>query len=94
MSFLQQLCPNPTPRAEFDYFLGVNWHSACYILIDLYIVEHGGFCMSDQPTSEDPREQGVKPEFPEQPQEPAGLEEEMDPKPDYGEDTYRGSGKL
>jgi hypothetical protein len=50
--------------------------------------------MSDQPTSEDPREQGAKPEFPEQPQEPAGLEEEMDPKPDYGEDTYRGSGKL
>jgi len=50
--------------------------------------------MSSQPTSEDPREQGAKPEFPEQPQEPAGLEEEMDPKPDYGEDTYRGSGKL
>jgi len=50
--------------------------------------------MSNQPTSEDPREQGAKPEFPAQPQEPAGLEEEMDPKPDYGEDTYHGSGKL
>jgi hypothetical protein len=50
--------------------------------------------MSDQPTSQDPREVGAKPEFPEQPQEPAGLEEEMDPKPDYGEDSYRGSGKL
>src|SRR4028118_1286452 len=50
--------------------------------------------MSDQPTSEDPREQGAKPEFPEQPQEPAGIEEQMDPKPDYGEDSYQGSGKL
>jgi len=50
--------------------------------------------MSDQPASEDPREQGAKPEFPEQPQEPAGLEEQMEPKPDYGEDSYRGSGKL
>jgi len=50
--------------------------------------------MSDQPTSEDPREQGAKPEFSEQPQEPAGIEEQMDPKPDYGEDSYQGSGKL
>jgi len=50
--------------------------------------------MSDQPTSPDPREVGEKPEFPEQPQEPAGIEEEMDPKPDYGEDSYQGSGKL
>ncbi len=50
--------------------------------------------MSDQPTSPDPREVGDKPEFPEQPQEPAGIEEQMDPKPDYGEDSYRGSGKL
>ena len=50
--------------------------------------------MSDQPTSPDPREVGDKPEFPAQPQEPAGIEEQMDPKPDYGEDSYRGSGKL
>ena len=50
--------------------------------------------MSDQPTSPDPREVGEKPEFPEQPQEPAGIEEEMDPKPDYGEESYKGTGKL
>ncbi len=50
--------------------------------------------MSAQPTSPDPREVGDKPEFPAQPQEPAGIEEQMDPKPDYGEDSYRGSGKL
>jgi len=50
--------------------------------------------MSDQPLSPDPREVGDKPEFPEQPQEPAGIEEQMEPKPDYGEDSYQGSGKL
>jgi NAD(P)-dependent dehydrogenase (short-subunit alcohol dehydrogenase family) len=50
--------------------------------------------MSDQTETQDPKEAGPKPPFPEQPQEPAGLEEEMEPKPDYGEESYRGSGKL
>ena len=31
---------------------------------------------------------------PEQELEHPGLESEMQPKPDYGEDTYRGSGRL
>src|SRR5215218_6516374 len=44
--------------------------------------------------SQDPREKGPKPPHPSQQQEPPGLESEMDPKPDYGEDTYKGSGKL
>jgi NAD(P)-dependent dehydrogenase (short-subunit alcohol dehydrogenase family) len=48
----------------------------------------------DQTTPQDPQEQGAKPPFPEQPQDPPGLESEMEPRPDYGEDTYRGSGRL
>jgi NAD(P)-dependent dehydrogenase (short-subunit alcohol dehydrogenase family) len=32
--------------------------------------------------------------FPEQQQDPPGLTEPMDPTPDHGEKTYRGSGKL
>jgi NAD(P)-dependent dehydrogenase (short-subunit alcohol dehydrogenase family) len=36
----------------------------------------------------------AKPPFPEQEQEPVGLESEMEPRPDYGEESYRGSGKL
>jgi NAD(P)-dependent dehydrogenase (short-subunit alcohol dehydrogenase family) len=45
--------------------------------------------------SKDPRERGPKPPMPsqKQSQEP-GIESEMDPRPDYGEKTYRGSGKL
>src|SRR5438270_3949070 len=43
---------------------------------------------------QDPRERGPKPPQPAQQQEPPGLESEMDPRPDYGEDSYRASGRL
>jgi NAD(P)-dependent dehydrogenase (short-subunit alcohol dehydrogenase family) len=36
----------------------------------------------------------AKPPFPEQEQEPVGLESEMRPRPDFGEESYHGSGKL
>ncbi len=44
--------------------------------------------------AEDPREKGAKPPHPSQQQEPPGLESQMDPRPDYGEESYKGSGKL
>ena len=44
--------------------------------------------------AQDPRERGPKGPQPSQQQDPPGLESEMDPKPDYGEETYKGSGKL
>ena len=50
--------------------------------------------MSNQAKEQDPKEVGPKPPFPEQEQEPVGLESEMQPRPDYGEESYRGSGKL
>ena len=50
--------------------------------------------MNQQAEKQDPKEAGPKPPFPEQEQEPVGLESEMEPKPDYGEESYRGSGKL
>lgn len=48
--------------------------------------------MSDR--VKDPKKAGPKPPFPEQEQEPVGLESEMQPLPDYGEKSYHGSGKL
>jgi NAD(P)-dependent dehydrogenase (short-subunit alcohol dehydrogenase family) len=48
----------------------------------------------DHKTARDPKERGPKPPFPEQVQEFPGLETEMNPLPDYGEQSYRGSGKL
>jgi hypothetical protein len=44
--------------------------------------------------SQKPQAQGPKPPFPEQAQEWPGRESEMTPKPDYGEDSYRGHGRL
>ncbi|HLI67823.1 MAG TPA: SDR family oxidoreductase [Caulobacteraceae bacterium] len=43
---------------------------------------------------QDPRHQYPEPPFPEQPQPAPGLAAEMQPKPDHGETSYRGSGKL
>src|SRR3954451_6492805 len=43
---------------------------------------------------QDPREKGPKPPHRSRQQEPPGLESEMDPKPDYGEESYKGCGKL
>lgn len=50
--------------------------------------------MTDRLTLQDPREQYPKPPFPRQPQPVPGAAREMDPKPDHGEDSYQGSGKL
>ncbi|HEX8233699.1 MAG TPA: SDR family oxidoreductase [Caulobacteraceae bacterium] len=50
--------------------------------------------MTDAATLRDPQEQGAKPPFPEQEQNLPGLEQEMDPRPDYGVESYKGSGKL
>jgi NAD(P)-dependent dehydrogenase (short-subunit alcohol dehydrogenase family) len=50
--------------------------------------------LTDRPALQDPREQYPKPPFPEQPQSAPGLVRKMEPKPDHGEDSYVGSGKL
>src|SRR4051812_41919044 len=42
----------------------------------------------------DPREKGPKPPHATEYQEYPGTEAEMDPKPDYGEESYQGTGKL
>jgi NAD(P)-dependent dehydrogenase (short-subunit alcohol dehydrogenase family) len=48
----------------------------------------------DQTTTQDPTTQHRRPEQPEQRLMHPGREREMDPRPDYGEDSYRGSGRL
>jgi NAD(P)-dependent dehydrogenase (short-subunit alcohol dehydrogenase family) len=42
----------------------------------------------------DPKRQGPKPEYPQQPIEPPGLEAEMTPQADHGEESYIGLGRL
>jgi NAD(P)-dependent dehydrogenase (short-subunit alcohol dehydrogenase family) len=50
--------------------------------------------MSTEPTTQQPQGQGAQPPFPGQPQNPPGSEAAMTPRPDYGEDSYRGHGRL
>jgi NAD(P)-dependent dehydrogenase (short-subunit alcohol dehydrogenase family) len=42
----------------------------------------------------DPKTTGANPPLPRQQQEPPGFTEELDPRPDHGEQSYRGCGKL
>jgi NAD(P)-dependent dehydrogenase (short-subunit alcohol dehydrogenase family) len=50
----------------------------------------------DQHTQQDPTTQYPQPQYPEQTQmdQHPGLDQDMAPKPDYGYETYRGSGRL
>jgi NAD(P)-dependent dehydrogenase (short-subunit alcohol dehydrogenase family) len=51
--------------------------------------------MSRQKTdTDDPRHSGPQPPFPEQKQQPPGSEAAMDPRPDYGLDSYQGHQRL
>src|SRR5215210_8559486 len=45
-------------------------------------------------TTENPREAEAKPPFPQESLEYPGLESEMTPRPDYGEASYQGHGRL
>jgi NAD(P)-dependent dehydrogenase (short-subunit alcohol dehydrogenase family) len=48
----------------------------------------------NQAQQQNPTEQGPKPPFAEQQQEHPGLESQMQPQPDYGEQSYQGLGRL
>ncbi len=50
--------------------------------------------MTDRLEMQDPRDQYPKPPFPKQPQPAPGLAEKMEPQPDHGETSYKGSGRL
>lgn len=50
--------------------------------------------MSQSPTVENPLEKEPRPPFPAQQQQPPGRESEMQPRPDYGEQSYKGYGRL
>ena len=50
--------------------------------------------MSDRLAMQDPRNQYPRPPFPRQPQPEPGLAARMTPRPDHGEDSYEGHGRL
>ncbi|MDN3237949.1 MULTISPECIES: SDR family oxidoreductase [unclassified Pseudomonas] len=48
----------------------------------------------NQYTMQNPLTQYPQPEFPKQPQNPPGLAQDMQPRPDHGETSYKGFGRL
>jgi NAD(P)-dependent dehydrogenase (short-subunit alcohol dehydrogenase family) len=42
----------------------------------------------------DPKQKGPTPPFPKQEQQPPGREQAMEPRPDHGEESYKGFGRL
>ena len=48
----------------------------------------------NQFSMQDPRTQYPQPKFEEQPQSAPGLAQDMVPKPDHGERSYKGFGRL
>jgi NAD(P)-dependent dehydrogenase (short-subunit alcohol dehydrogenase family) len=50
--------------------------------------------MADRLTMQDPRKQYPAPPFPRQPQSAPGVAAEMQPRPDHGEQSYEGAGRL
>src|SRR5690606_5626335 len=53
-----------------------------------------GDAMTDRLAMQDPRAQYPRPPFPRQPQPEPGLAARMTPRPDHGEDSYQGHGRL
>jgi NAD(P)-dependent dehydrogenase (short-subunit alcohol dehydrogenase family) len=64
------------------------------IVVLSFVNKRGGTAVSTDDTQQNPTQQGPQPPFPQQKQEPPGLESEMQPRPDYGEESYQGSGRL
>jgi NAD(P)-dependent dehydrogenase (short-subunit alcohol dehydrogenase family) len=60
----------------------------------LPVTRHSEDAMPDRLKMQDPRKQYPGPPFPKQPQPAPGLARQMDPKPDHGEQSYKGSGRL
>jgi NAD(P)-dependent dehydrogenase (short-subunit alcohol dehydrogenase family) len=54
----------------------------------------GDIALTSSSRLQDPRKLYPAPPFPKQPQEMPGLARKMDPVPDHGEESYRGSGRL
>lgn len=49
---------------------------------------------NQQQLSQNPLDREPRPPYPAQHQQPPGIESQMNPRPDYGEDSYKGTGKL
>ena len=68
--------------------------AAAPVLLAGAVEAQAGAAGNTRPPMQDPREQYPKPPFKPQRQEPPGLAAKMEPRPDHGERSYVGSGRL
>jgi NAD(P)-dependent dehydrogenase (short-subunit alcohol dehydrogenase family) len=86
--------PYPVTRRQAMGLVGVGIAAAAAPPAIAQQVDHTNSPRGSEPTMDDPRSKYPKPPFKEQTQPWPGLAREMNPKPDHGETSYRGSGRL
>ena len=86
--------PNTVSRRDIVGGVGVGIASAAAGPALAQAQDQGTAGRTIQPTLQDPRSKHPKPPFRSQTQSWPGLARDMDPKPDHGETSYHGSGRL
>jgi NAD(P)-dependent dehydrogenase (short-subunit alcohol dehydrogenase family) len=92
-SFPDDKTPDPSRRGAIG-LLGAGIAAAPALLTPAGAAAQGTATAQQRKTLVDPREAYPKPPFPEQKQEWPGLASRMQPRPDHGERSYVGSGRL
>jgi NAD(P)-dependent dehydrogenase (short-subunit alcohol dehydrogenase family) len=89
---------HPTTRREAINLLGAGLAAAPVVLAANAVAQQAppqqGATGARRPGMQDPRSKYPKPPFPEQQQPWPGLARNMNPRPDHGETSYVGSGRL
>lgn len=74
--------------------VGAGMAAAPVMLAGVAAAQSDAAASGTRPPMQDPRQQYPQPPFPPQRQEPPGLASRMTPRPDHGERSYVGSGRL
>ncbi len=85
---------NPVSRRQIVGWVGAGVAAAASGSGSTRAAPSAAASAASEPAMDDPRAKYPKPPFKQQTQPWPGLAHDMDPKPDHGEKTYRGSGRL
>lgn len=87
------MAPDDTPAATRRAVIGGAATGLAAVVAGPALAQQGA-TPPPQATARDPATQHPRPPFPKQEQPWPGLAGRMDPRPDHGEESYRGSGRL
>ena len=86
--------PHPTASSRRHFVGGLATGLVASLGSPAFGQEAGAAKTADQTVAQNPLEQYPKPPFPKQQQEWPGLASRMNPRPDHGERSYQGRGRL